>query len=99
MLSHNGGIDLTPRHEPFDLAEQTRIDYAREWGRAHGLLPDLPPSLPPRYPVRFPALNSTPGLHLCPVIGDWIEGDREACPHCKIAAPSLRALDAGPGIE
>lgn len=87
MLAKNGGIDLSPRHYPFDLAEQTRHDYAQEWGRAHGLLPDLPPMIAPRVPPMFPAWNQAPGLHLCPVIGDWIEGDREACPHCKIAAP------------
>jgi hypothetical protein len=85
MLAKNGGIDLSPRHYPFDLAEQTRHDYAQEWGRAHGLLPDLPPGPP-----------SQPG-HFCPARNGWFwSGSREACPHCKLAAP---ALDAGPGIE
>jgi hypothetical protein len=88
MLAKNGGIDLTPRHEPFDLAEQTRHDYAREWGIAHGLLPEPPPMIAPHEPG-----------HFCPARNGWFwSGSRAACPHCKIEAPRP-GVDAGPGIE
>ena len=87
MLAKNGGIDLHVR-TPFDLAEQTRHDYAQEWGRAHGLLPDLPPGPP-----------AEPG-HFCPAREGWFwSGSREKCPHCKIAAPSLHGVDTGPVSE
>jgi hypothetical protein len=50
-------------------------DYRRDWMIAHGYITDPIPALP------------RDDIHLCGVLGYEITGSREACPHCKIAAP------------